>query len=113
MVDGQGTLVSLRGEPGHVAGAIAMPFMIGPGTVSAATLAGLRLGPVLGTFAVAAALVCSAIMLVLLKYAFDHVHRRNSGLIERYIEIASRVTAMVIGSFAVDMALHGLEAWWK
>ena len=38
MVSGGDALVSLRGEPEHLAGAIAMPFMIGPGTVSAAVV---------------------------------------------------------------------------
>jgi small neutral amino acid transporter SnatA (MarC family) len=43
MLSGSATLVTLRGEPGQIAGAVAMPFMIGPGTVSAATMAALRL----------------------------------------------------------------------
>lgn len=111
MLGGTSTLVSLRGEPGHVAGAIAMPFMIGPGTVSAATLAGLKLGPILGTFCVLAALSCAALVLVGFKLGFDHVQRSNSALVERYVEIASRVSAMIIGSIAVEMTLRGLETW--
>jgi len=111
MLGGHTTLVSLRGEPKHLAGAIAMPFMIGPGSVSAATLAGLRLGPVLGTLCIGAALSCAGVMLMLLKAAFDHMQRNNAALIERYVEVASRISAMVIGSIAVEMILRGLESW--
>jgi multiple antibiotic resistance protein len=40
---GPDELTILRGKPEHLAGAIAMPFMVGPGTVSASVLAGARL----------------------------------------------------------------------
>ena len=40
VVDGPAALARLRGAPEHVAGSIAMPFLIGPGTVSASVLAG-------------------------------------------------------------------------
>lgn len=113
MLGGNTTLVSLRGEPRHVAGAIAMPFMIGPGSVSAATLAGIRLGPALGTVCIAAALGSAGVMLLLLKAAFDHVQRAQGELVERYVDVASRISAMVIGSIAVEMVLRGLETWWR
>lgn len=46
---GPGALRSIRGAPEHVAGSIAMPIMIGPGTVSASILAGSKLPPLLAT----------------------------------------------------------------
>jgi multiple antibiotic resistance protein len=111
MLVGSRTLVTLRGEPGHVAGAVAFPFMIGPGSVSAATMAGVRLGPLQGTLAVVASLVATAVALVGLKLLFDVVNRKNAALLERYVEIASRVSAMLIGTIAVEMILQGLSAW--
>jgi small neutral amino acid transporter SnatA (MarC family) len=33
----------MRGAPEHLAGTIAMPFMIGPGTISAAVVTGIGL----------------------------------------------------------------------
>ena len=33
----------MRGAPEHLAGTIAMPFMIGPGTISAAVVTGMAL----------------------------------------------------------------------
>jgi multiple antibiotic resistance protein len=111
MLTGSQTLVALRGSPGHVAGAIAMPFLIGPGTVSAATLAGMKLP--LGSALAAIALALTIVVLVLcaLKILFDWVSSRNASLVERYVEVASRVNAMVVGSIAVEMTFDGLEAW--
>lgn len=113
MLSGSETLVQLRGEPGRVAGAVAMPFMIGPGTVSAATIAGLRLDLPFALLAVAAALATAVIILLLLKVAFDRVQKRNAALVERYVETAGRVSAMVVGSIAVEMVFVGIDAWWR
>lgn len=111
MLSGSATLVTLRGEPEQVAGAVAMPFMIGPGTVSASTMAGLKLRPVLAVGAIAGALLCTAVLLVAFKLLFDWVGARNARLTERYVQLASRVSAMAMGAIAVEMTLNGLEAW--
>jgi len=111
MLTGSQTLVVLRGSPGQVAGAIAMPFLIGPGTVSAATMAGLRLPVGAALAAIAGALGAVIALLGLLKMLFDWVSVRNAPLVERYVEVASRVSAMMVGSIAIEMTFDGLEAW--
>jgi small neutral amino acid transporter SnatA (MarC family) len=32
--------------------------------------------------------------------------------VERYIEATGRITALVVGTFAVEMILSGLNGWW-
>jgi small neutral amino acid transporter SnatA (MarC family) len=111
MLSGSATLVTLRGEPGQIAGAVAMPFMIGPGTVSAATMAGLRLKPLAAAAAILAGVGGTAAMLILFKLAFDWVGARNAPLTERYVQVASRISAMAMGAIAVEMTMKGLDAW--
>jgi multiple antibiotic resistance protein len=111
MLTGSQTLIVLRGPAGQVAGAIAMPFLIGPGTVSAATMAGLRLPLGQALAAIACALVAVVLLLVLFKLVFDFVTARNALLVERYVEIASRVSAMMVGSIAVEMTFDGIQSW--
>lgn len=110
---GQDTLVSLRGEPGHVAGAVALPFMIGPGTVSAAAAAGMRQAPWVGVLSVACALGGTLFVLFALKVLFDSVRERKTKLVERYIDLASRISAMIVGSIAVDMIFRGVHGFLK
>ncbi len=112
MLSGSHTLVTLRGEPGQIAGAVAMPFMIGPGTVSAATMAGLHLPAAAALAAIFLALACTAALLVGFKLCYDWIGARSASLTERYVQIASRVSAMVMGAIAVEMVLVGLRAWW-
>ncbi len=107
LVGGQ-AVSSLRGTAEHLAGSIAMPFMIGPGTVSASVIAGTRLPVALAILAIAAAPITTVLVL---KVLHDFVRARNERLVERYVEIIGRVSALVIGTIAVEMILQGVDSW--
>ena len=111
MVSGSAMIGTLRGTPEHVANSLAMPFMIGPGTVSASVVAGARLPILFAWLAIIAALATSCILLMIFKLVFDYVKHRNAPLIERYAEIAGRVSAIIVGTIAIDMILKGIELW--
>lgn len=109
MVFGARLMSELRGEPEHIAGAVAMPFMIGPGTVSGAILAGARLPVPMAFLAIAVALVVVVVGVMALKWLHDVVQTRNEALVERYVDIVGRATTVVIGTIAVDMIFRGVE----
>ena len=101
----------VRGQPEHLAGSIAMPFMIGPGTVSASVVVGARL-PMLHAIAiVAATLILTVALVTALKVAHDYLKERNARLIDRYVEVVGRLSALLIGTFAVEMLFEGLGSW--
>jgi multiple antibiotic resistance protein len=108
---GNSAIEGLRGESEHIAGAIAMPIMIGPGTISASVVAGQQLPPLLAVAAVSAAVTISITVILLLKKTHDYVLPRNSGLVERYTEIAGRITALFVGTISVEMIMKGVGFW--
>lgn len=99
------------GPPEHIAGSVAMPFMIGPGTVSASAVAGTTLPLPMAVLSIVAALTASGVGILALKYAHDHVQRRYEGLVERYIDIVGRISHLVVGTIAVEMIFQGLDGW--
>jgi small neutral amino acid transporter SnatA (MarC family) len=109
--EGNSTVIKLRGEASHVAGAIAMPIMIGPGTIGASIVIGKRLDPPFAIGAVLIAVAASVLSIIVLKHLYDFVRERNERLVKRYIEVTGRVTALVIGTFAVEMIMRGLGTW--
>jgi small neutral amino acid transporter SnatA (MarC family) len=111
VLDGASAMVLLRGEPAKLASTVAMPFLIGPGTVSAAALSGVRHGPWTGAVLVVVALLATAVILLAIKAVFDHVQARNAALLERYAEIAGRVSGFLAGSISVEMIFNGVETW--
>ena len=109
---GTEALKGLRGgKPEHIAGSIALPIMIGPGTVSASIIVGNQLSDTLAVLAIALALGISVIVMIALKGLHDWVKPRNEKLIERYVEVMGRITALVIGTFSIEMIMQGLRTW--
>lgn len=103
----------LRGDSEHLASAIAMPVLIGPGTVSACVVIGQRLSPLLACGAVVLAVAVSVLVMVLLKLVHDRVRTSHEVLVERYIEIVGRVMALYVGTVAIELIMQGLVTWSK
>lgn len=109
--EGNSAIKGLRGESRHIAGSIAMPLMIGPGTIGASIVVGKRLSQVNAVLAIMLAVLASVSLMIVLKHVHDYVRVRNEDLVQRYIDVAGRVTALVVGTFAIEMIMRGLAAW--
>lgn len=101
----------LRGEPQHIAGSVAMPFMIGPGTINASILAGYRLRFFEAAIAIVSAVLVTTIVVIALKWLHDWVKQRNEALVSRYVDLCGRISALIIGTFAIEMIFLGIEQW--
>jgi hypothetical protein len=60
---------------------------------------------------VIAAVFISLLIVILLKALHDHVRNQREALVERYIEIAGRITALYVGTVAVEMIMQGSRTW--
>ena len=101
----------LQGESAHLAGAIAMPILIGPGTISASVIIGKRHDPLIACAIVLAAVITSILVILVLKKVHDIIRSRNEPLVERYIEITGRIMALFVGTISVDMIMQGIQTW--
>lgn len=101
----------LRGQSKHLVGAIAMPVLIGPGTLSASVVIGKRLDPLVACGAILIAVAVSVALMILLKALYDYVRATREDLVQRYIELAGRVTALYVGTVSVEMIMQGLRTW--
>jgi small neutral amino acid transporter SnatA (MarC family) len=110
---GPAALDILRGESQHLAGAIAMPILIGPGTISASVIIGKRHDAIPACGIVLAAVLISIFIVIGLKAVHDFVRPKREALVQRYIEIAGRITALFVGTVAIEMIMQGVKAWIK
>jgi small neutral amino acid transporter SnatA (MarC family) len=101
----------LRGESKHIAGAIAMPVLIGPGTISASVVIGKRSDILIACLAVILAVFLCLLTIVILKFIHDKVRTKNEELTQRYFDIAGRITALFVGSVAIEMIMNGMKVW--
>ena len=90
-----------------------MPVLIGPGTISASIIIGKRHDYLIACVAVLLAVTISIIIMLLLKSVYDAVLPRQERLVQRYVEIAGRITALYVGTVSVEMIMQGLRSWAK
>lgn len=108
---GPTAIESLRGESSGLAGAIAMPVLIGPGTISASVVIGKRHEALQACATIIAAVFVSVAIMLALKVVHDVVRPRSEPVIQRYIEIAGRITALYVGTVSVEMIMQGIRTW--
>lgn len=108
---GNASIETLRGESKHVAGAIAMPIFIGPGTISYSVLIGEKLNKSMALMAIACAILLCISIIILLKTVHDRIQTKKEELIEQYIDIAGRVIAMLLGTVSIELIMTGLDFW--
>ncbi|MFO7871197.1 MAG: MarC family protein [Kiritimatiellia bacterium] len=108
---GPTTIEILRGESEHLAGAIAMPILIGPGTISASVIIGKRNDPIPACATVLVAVLVSGLIMIGLKALHDYVRPKREPLVQRYIEITGRITALFVGTISVEMIMQGVRTW--
>ncbi|MDO7245779.1 MarC family protein [Acinetobacter pittii] len=105
---GADTIGEMRGAPEHLAGMVAMPFMIGPGTISAAVVTGMSMPLVEAAIVIALVLFLSCSVLIAMKFSHDHLRYSHAKYIDRYFDIVGRLAALLIGTIAVDMIVNGV-----
>lgn len=105
---GADTIGEMRGGPEHLAGTIAMPFMIGPGTISAAVVTGMSMSLGEAALVIGITLFLSCSILILMKFSHDHLRYKHSKYIDCYFDIVGRLSALLIGTIAIDMIVSGV-----
>jgi multiple antibiotic resistance protein len=110
---GQVVLIETRGDPEYLAGSIAMPFMIAPGTISASVLIGSSLPAKSAAIAIVIAIICSLVSIILFKLIHDPLKKMNERLLNRYVEVTGRVVALFTGTYAIEMIFKGIVLMWK
>jgi multiple antibiotic resistance protein len=111
MFRGPNAIEMLRGDAEHLAGSIAMPVLIGPGTISASIIIGQRLPTATACASVFLAVFISILVMLALKGLHDYVRPRNEPLVDRYIAITGRIMALFVGTISVEMIMTGLRTW--
>ncbi len=108
---GPSSIEFLKSDSGFSVGAVAMPVLIGPGTISASVVIGKR-HEQLAAIAIILTTVALAIAIIIgLKILHDFVRPQNEAIVDKYIEITGRISALYIGTVSIEMIMKGLGTW--
>jgi multiple antibiotic resistance protein len=105
--------VTLRGSLEELPSEIAVPFMIGAGTITQAVLLGKTLGSARAALVLALGMAVSIAFVMAFKLFHDRMRGAREALFERYMNMLSRLNGLVIGAISTDMVVGGIHDLWR
>lgn len=104
--------VGLRGSLDELPSEIAVPFMIGAGTITQAVLLGKRLQAPFAVLVLFLGMLVSVLVVVVFKHTRDRMKGARERVFERYVNIVSRLNGLLIGAISTDMVVGGVRQLW-
>ena len=105
--------VLLRGSLEELPSAIALPFMIGAGTITQSILIGKEHGPLLSLPVVAGAVLVAFLIVVGFRLLHDRMRGHRERLFERYVNLLARINGLLIGAISTNMVIGSAHALWQ
>ena len=102
----------LRGTLEDLPSAIALPYMIGAGTITQAILVGKKHSVQISMFILLLGIAVAFVLVVGFKVLRDHMTKRNKPVFNRYVNILSRINGLLIGAISTQMVVSGVRALW-
>ncbi len=110
IVKGQLALVHMKENLDDLAAEIALPFMVGAGTISLAILMGNSLSPTIGPIALTLIMAINYILILILKAIRDEINKKRFRIaFDKHMEILLRINGFFIGAIGIDMIITGLK----
>ncbi|MFO8015548.1 MAG: MarC family protein [Candidatus Woesearchaeota archaeon] len=110
IVKGQLSLVHMKEDLDDLAAEIALPFMVGAGTISLTFLMAYEFTLLPGTFLLVAVLVINFVFIILLKYIRDHLPGRKLPVaFDKNMEVFMRLNGFFLGAIGINMIVMGLD----
>lgn len=110
IVKGQKALIQLRGSLDDLAAEIAMPFMVGAGTISIAIIAAEDHSITENMIILPLILIINFIIIIGLKKIRDHIIKKQKRVaFDKSMGILLRLTGFFVGAIGIDMILTGVQ----
>lgn len=110
IVKGKKALIQLRGSLDDLAAEIAMPFMVGAGTISIAIIAAEEHTLKINMLMLPLILIINFTIIIGLKKIRDHImQKRLRVAFDKSMGIFLRLTGFFVGAIGIDMILIGIQ----
>lgn len=109
IIQGKESMITTKGELSKIAGEVALPFMVGAGTITLSILIGQSLGAVMATAALTVIMVANFIIIMAIA-AFRGALKPNPKIVfDKNLEILLRINGFIVGAFGVDLIISGIQ----
>ena len=113
IAQGRTSLITYDEDHASIANQIAMPLLIGAGTISLSIIIGNRYHPVMSIFIIGTVMLINFIALALLTVFRNSMIRYFSKDFDNYMEAILRLFAFFAGAIGIDMLVTGIQNLWR
>jgi multiple antibiotic resistance protein len=113
VVKGHRATQVLRGNIDELPSEIALPFMIGAGTITQSILIGKRHTTGTAFLIVLTVIVLSFFIVMTFKFVRDKLAGTKEKVFDKYVNILSRINGLIIGAVSTDMIVSGMQKLWN
>jgi len=111
IIKGHRAFITMTANLDDLASEIALPFMVGSGTISLSILMRNTLDLPGAMIALVISLTINFIIIIILKALKDHIARKKfKVLFDKIMEISLRINGFFLGAIGIDMIITGLKA---
>lgn len=108
ILQGKKSMITTRGELNSIAAEIALPFIVGAGTITLSILMGRAMGPLKSTIAISVVMLLNFITIILLAVFRQKLKPRPQIVFDKNAEILLRINGFIVGAFGIDLIVTGL-----
>lgn len=110
IIQGKKSLITLKGSLDDLASEIAMPFMVGSGTIAISILIGKKFTSIEAIFLLIFALFVNYAAIALLFFIRDRLQSRRMELaFDKLMGYFLRINGFFVGAIGVDLAVQGIK----
>ncbi len=110
IVRGQKALILIKEDLDDLASEIALPFMVGAGSISLSILLSQRHTLVIGTLALVVIFAINFLVIFLLKWLRDSLDKRKFKVaFDKNVEVLLRLNGFFIGAIGINMIMTGIK----
>lgn len=109
ILQGKKSMIATRGELSRIAAEIALPFIVGVGTITLSILIGEALSAIKATITIAAVMVVNFVVIYLLALARHLLKEDLKIVLDKNAEILLRINGFIVGAYGVNLIVEGLK----
>ncbi len=109
IIQGKESMVSTKGELSKIASEVALPFMVGAGTIALSVIIGDQLGWLQGAIVITTVMAITALAVIGLAVFRLRIRNRMRVVLDKNLEILLRINGFIVGAFGVDLIVVGVR----
>jgi len=109
ILQGKESMIRTRGELNKIAAEVALPFIVGAGTITLSILVGEALSPLKSIFTVLMVMMANFFIIMGLAQVRGGLNKRLQTTFDKNAEILLRLNGFIVGAYGVDLIITGLK----